>query len=192
MKRLDLTGFRKERLFVIGYSHSHRQPSGQMRAMWNVICDCGKELKCSTSNLTHGTSKSCGCYIADRRKKGMITPNPESAGLEQYNQTKNKALKRNKEFDLTYEQYKSIAIKDCHYCGAKPYEKYSQVKNSKKIKLNGIDRVNTKKGYTIANCVPCCGICNTMKMDRSLDEFLTKIAEIYKKCQLTRVEAPKA
>lgn len=182
MKRIDLTGTRKHRLLVIGYSHSHIQPSGQKRAMWDVVCDCGKKLKCSTSNLTHGTTKSCGCYIAERRAKGMITPNPESAGLEQYNQTKNKALKRNKTFDLTYEQYKEIATKDCQYCGAKPYEKYSQVKNSTKIKLNGIDRVDTKKGYTMENCVPCCGVCNTMKMDRSLDEFLTKISEIYQKC----------
>lgn len=182
MKRIDLTGQRKERLLITGFSHSHRQPSGQIRAVWNAICDCGKPVKISTSNFTHGETKSCGCYIADRRKKGMITPNPESAGLEQYNQTKNKALKRNKEFNLTYEQYKEIATKDCTYCGAPPYEKYSQVKNSAKIKLNGIDRVNTKKGYTIDNCVPCCGTCNTMKMDKSLEEFLTKISEIYKKC----------
>lgn len=190
MKRIDLTGTRKHRLLVIGYSHSHKQPSGQMRAMWDVVCDCGKKLKCSTSNLTHGTTKSCGCYVAELRKKGMIKLNPESAIEEQYRLTKGQAKKRNKEFNLDYEQYKQIAIKNCHYCGSKPYEKYSQVKNSKKIKLNGIDRVDAKKGYTIDNCVPCCGICNTMKMDRSLDEFFTKIAEIYTKCQLTNREAP--
>lgn len=189
MKRLELAGKKFYRLTVIKYSHSHIQPSGQKRAMWNVICDCGKELLISTANLTGGQTKSCGCYVAELRKKGMIKLNPESAIEEQYRLTKGQAKKRNKEFDLTYEQYKDIAIKDCHYCGSEPYEKYSQVKNSKKIKLNGIDRVNPKIGYTIGNCVPCCGICNTMKMDRSLDEFLSKITEIYTKCQLTKAEA---
>jgi hypothetical protein len=119
----------------------------------------------------------------------MIKLNPESAIEEQYRHTKGTAKKRKKPFHLTYEQYKEIAVKNCNYCGSEPYERYSQVKNSKKIKLNGIDRVNPKIGYTIGNCVPCCGTCNTMKMDRSLDEFLMKITEIYLKCQSTKAEA---
>jgi hypothetical protein len=188
MKRLDLAGKKFHRLTVLNYSHSHIQPSMQKRAIWNVICDCGKKFQISTANLTGGQTKSCGCYIAELRKKGMIKLNPESAIEEQYRLTKGQAKKRNKDFDLTYEQYKKIVIKDCHYCNAKPYQKYSQVKNSKKIKLNGIDRINTKIGYTIDNCVPCCGVCNTMKMDKSLDEFLTKIAEIYQKCHSTKAE----
>jgi len=189
MKRLELAGKKFHRLTVINYSHSHIQPSMQKRAIWNVICDCGKEFQISTANLTGGQTKSCGCYIAELRKKGMIKLNPESAIEEQYRLTRGQAKKRNKDFDLTYEQYKKIVINDCHYCGAEPYQKYSKVKNSKKIKLNGIDRINTKIGYTIDNCVPCCGVCNTMKMDKSLDEFLTKIAEIYQKCHLTKAEA---
>jgi hypothetical protein len=62
--------------------------------MWNVICDCGKELLISTANLTGGQTKSCGCYVAELRKKGMIKLNPESAIEEQYRLTKGQAKKR--------------------------------------------------------------------------------------------------
>jgi hypothetical protein len=189
MKRIDLTGKQFYRLTVTGYSHSHIQPSGQKRAIWDVVCSCGTKLKAPTSNLISNNTKSCGCYIDELRRKGMIKLNPESAIEEQYRHTKGTAKKRNKIFNLTYEQFKEISVKNCNYCGSEPYERYSQVKNSKKIKLNGIDRVNPKIGYTIGNCVPCCGTCNTMKMDRSLDEFLMKITEIYLKCQSTKAEA---
>ena len=52
MKRLDLTGTKIGELTVIGYSHSHVQPSGQKRAVWDVVCSCGIKKKISTANLT--------------------------------------------------------------------------------------------------------------------------------------------
>ena len=43
------------------------------------------------------------------------------------------------------------------------------------VRINGIDRINSDKGYTIDNCVPCCAQCNHMKLDYTTEEFLTKI-----------------
>ena len=43
----------------------------------------------------------------------------------------------------------------------------------------GIDRKDNNKGYTNDNCVPCCGFCNKMKMDHSIDEFYSQIIRIY-------------
>lgn len=182
MKRLDLANKKFGRLTVKNYSHSHRQPSGQMRAMWNVVCDCGKPVIISTANLTSGNTISCGCYVAELRKKGMIKTDPESMIKEHFSRYKSAARKRKKSFDLTYDQFKTICSKDCEYCGQSPKEKFTKVKNVVKIKLNGIDRVDNNLGYSIDNCVSSCGICNSMKMDRSQKEFLNKIMEIYQKC----------
>ncbi|HEC67150.1 MAG TPA: hypothetical protein ENI23_17875 [bacterium] len=42
----------------------------------------------------------------------------------------------------------------------------------------GLDRVDNKKGYELENCVPCCKICNSMKMTMDKDEFLKHIKRI--------------
>lgn len=49
----------------------------------------------------------------------------------------------------------------CHYCGEEPSEE-----------LNGIDRKDSNKGYSLDNVVPCCTKCNYMKNDRSESEFI--------------------
>lgn len=36
---------------------------------------------------------------------------------------------------------------------------------------NGIDRVDSKKGYVAGNVVTCCRNCNQAKSDKSIDEF---------------------
>jgi hypothetical protein len=77
-----------------------------------------------------------------------------------------------------YSVYKTCTKSDSGYhCG----EKHSNIlsikrKNiqSSEFQYNGIDRVDSSKGYYIDNCVPCCGICNTCKMDLTLDEFIKR------------------
>jgi hypothetical protein len=184
MKRLELAGSKFYRLTVLNYSHSHIQPSGQKRAMWNVICDCGKELQISTANLTSGKNKSCGCYINELRKQGMIKRSPDSEIASHFSKYKTSAKTRNKEFELTFDIFKDLVTKNCFYCDEPPANRYTKVGKIRKIKFNGIDRYNNKKGYTVENSVPCCGLCNRMKGESSVEEFFNKIIRIHKKCQL--------
>ena len=44
---------------------------------------------------------------------------------------------------------------------------------------NGLDRVDNEKGYTIDNVVPCCKHCNYAKRNRSVEEFIDWIAQVY-------------
>jgi hypothetical protein len=57
----------------------------------------------------------------------------------------------------------------CHYCGHKPGENE---------KLNGLDRVDPSGKYTDVNTVACCGVCNSMKLTFSVDEFLNGVRDI--------------
>lgn len=62
------------------------------------------------------------------------------------------AIKRNKDFLLQFDEFCNVVIKPCYYCD---YYKEDEV--------NGIDRLDNDKHYTLDNCVPCCEICNRMK-----------------------------
>lgn len=79
---------------------------------------------------------------------------------------KSNAKARGLSWELTDEQFLELVTKDCTYCG------HSQ-------KYNGIDRIDSSKGYTINNCVPCCTWCNVMKLNHSESEFLAHIRQIY-------------
>jgi hypothetical protein len=44
---------------------------------------------------------------------------------------------------------------------------------------NGLDRIDSNLGYVRSNVVPCCAVCNYMKQELSLSEFLDQVAKIH-------------
>jgi hypothetical protein len=66
-KRIDHTGTRFGRLFVIGYAHTLKG-----KTYWNCLCDCGVEVVLLGEHLKGGT-KSCGCLRKDTIKILMTT-----------------------------------------------------------------------------------------------------------------------
>ena len=75
---------------------------------------------------------------------------------------------RNIHFELTVDEYKSIAQNPCYYCGTV----------NEKRGFNGVDRVDNSIGYNTDNCVACCSMCNYMKGTISRDNFLRRIEHI--------------
>ena len=55
--KTNLVGVRFGRLVVTGLSH--REVGGFY--IWNCNCDCGGVSRVSTSNLSNGSTNSCGC-----------------------------------------------------------------------------------------------------------------------------------
>ena len=47
------------------------------------------------------------------------------------------------------------------------------------LKINGIDRVDSGKGYVINNVVPCCKYCNIAKGEMSREDFLKWVKRVY-------------
>ena len=89
--------------------------------------------------------------------------------IERYiHQYKNNAQRRNINFNLTNEEFISIISQPCYYCGIKPT----------KDKLIGIDRIDSSKDYIIENCVPCCEMCNKMKLNYSVSDWLNHMKKI--------------
>lgn len=64
-------------------------------------------------------------------------------------------------FEITQQQWDWLTRSPCYLCG---YQDAHGI---------GLDRVdNTVRKYSLENCRPCCGSCNSMKNEFSLQEFL--------------------
>ena len=182
--RFNLTGKRFGRLTVIEWI-ADPLPSKQVlhKGTWACVCDCGKTIYQSTNHLTSGHSESCGCLHDERltdynRKNGFLknkgVRTVEKIVLTMY---KRNSKKDNRVFLLSDEEALSIMRNPCSYCGdidlrTNPYSKESFL-------LNGIDRVDSSKGYEIGNVVPCCKKCNIAKHNYSKEDFLLMVKKIY-------------
>lgn len=76
------------------------------------------------------------------------------------------AAQRNLVVELTPEQHKELISKRCYLCGDLP--KY----------FHGIDRVDNDVGYIFENCRTCCKMCNFMKSNHTLEDFLRQCNKI--------------
>ncbi len=88
---------------------------------------------------------------------------------------KNNCRKRGRKFDLSYENFYSLAVRPCHYCGSPPQNKSRRKRTygDAVFYYNGIDRKDNGRGYHMDNLVPCCARCNGIKSDRlSYEEML--------------------
>lgn len=81
---------------------------------------------------------------------------------------KQSAKKRGYDFLLNPEDFTKLLGSKCHFCGV--------------TKANGIDRIDSKKGYIYGNVLPCCKICNFMKGVNSYSFFIKHIKKISKNC----------
>lgn len=93
------------------------------------------------------------------------------------------AAKREIPMNLTFDEFNNLIQQDCYYCGGKPYVHEGLLSRANKsepmLKHNGIDRLDSSKGYEVGNCVPCCFKCNRAKDTMTTDEFLLHITKIY-------------
>lgn len=105
-------------------------------------------------------------YLNNREKVLKTNSNYRTSLNYRYISYKNNAKHRNIDWSLTKEEFEILWNKDCHYCGAE-------------IATIGIDRVDSKIGYITSNIVPCCSICNTIKLDFTYTEFTQQIIKIY-------------
>lgn len=151
-------------------------------------CDCGNE-KVFWKQSAISKQKSCGCRID---AAGLFGKQRRSM-MFRFHSYKSGAKKRNFDWQLTYEQFVSIASKNCFYCNSEPKvwdcitgspSLQKESPNAKpedyKIKFNGIDRLNSKLGYTLENSVTCCTFCNRAKSDLNFNEFKKNLERTYK------------
>lgn len=142
----------------------------------NVKCVCGEHKSIKARSLINGTSTGCGrCGNRYTRTDAQLK---ETSVKNIYRDYKDNAKVRDYNFDLSLDEVKKLIYQKCFYCNSPP----SNAKKNKHtvVLYNGIDRLENTIGYHASNCVPCCSICNTMKLDHSASDFLEHIQKILK------------
>lgn len=108
-----------------------------------------------------------------------MTPE-EKSPHERYRFYQKRAESKGTVLEFTEEEFNEFTKQPCFYCGG-----YS---NSKKYEdqFCGIDRIDSNKGYSKDNCVPCCYTCNVMKMGLDVYDFLDKVENIHQNLDKTK------
>lgn len=158
---------------------------------WMARCDCGNIKEVRGSEAALGKVKSCGnCQyhtemLSDAATAGAKLRGWTKAVKLQHLRYIKSAIKRSIEWRLSPEEFLRITKQNCNYCKDAPrlYEgKFSKKGRTLKTFMNGIDRINSALGYVDGNVVPCCGVCNKMKMAMDESAFkiqVLKIAKVY-------------
>ncbi len=150
--------------------------------LWLCSCVCGKEVIRSGADLRRGHFKSCGC------RQGF-GGGPERTGLskvlkQHYNSYKSSKNGKILGFYLSESQFEELCRQNCTYCDRSPQYRHVKYRSSRNgplytgDNLSGIDRIDSKIGYTLENSAPCCGVCNNMKRDLSQVEFIEHVKSI--------------
>lgn len=172
MKTLNLTGRKFGHLTAIKDVGVEANKGGSH--IWLCKCNCGKMTKVRAGHLMQNQITGCGC----RRR----LPEGEAALNCLIDRYKRNAKNRNIEFILSKDDFREITKQECAYCGTSPdcvVRKDYNGFNGDYI-YNGIDRIDSKLGYTVENCVPCCARCNWMKNNIPKDDFIAHITKIYR------------
>ncbi len=164
---------------------------------FKCICDCGNIINMSGNRLNSGHTQSCGCLSTEVKSNRWKKTPGEAAWHRFFQSYKRGAKDRNYEFNLTFDQFKHITQQNCYYTNRppkrfnpylnknnQPYNKYlnkiPETVERAWIKVNGIDRKDNSKGYTLDNCVPCASDINWAKRAMNDKEFIQMAYEIVK------------
>jgi phosphopantetheine adenylyltransferase len=154
--------------YPIGYRQGKLTLTKREGKYYVLQCDCGTEKR-HQSMLP--TLRSCGCTRYEQR----VSYEDQTINFI-FHVMKNDVKRRKSElreapFTLTFEQFKELIFKPCVYCGAEKINQTKYQRGEGTLHWNGVDRVDSSKGYTIDNVVPCCKICNRAKGTKSVEEF---------------------
>lgn len=114
---------------------------------------------------------------ASARSKKWKANNPEKHAWSAYRAG---AKSRGLVWFLTFDQFCALRTAPCHFHGIVT------------AGGGGIDRLDSDLGYLPENCVPCCAVCNQMKMDLKLDVFLARCRAIAVRFPAPSSETPEA
>lgn len=148
---------------------------------WNCKCECGTLREVRGSHLRGGRSKDCGCGRKETvREMGYNRRKEGCTKTQKYKQYQKDAKSRGVSWDLTFDEFLSLASQNCNYCGSEPKNRHTNESKTEEFLYQGIDKIDPTTGYSIENCVPCCYQCNLSKNNYTLIEFLIWIESVYK------------
>lgn len=178
----DIVGQKFGRLTVLEYSHAERRKTWKQKACYHFYkceCDCGNITWASRPQLKQGRKKSCGCILLHHDWFPSRLPKGEAVFNRIFRSYKSHAKNKGIKFSLTKNQFRLLTKQNCYYCGVPPSQTYEKEVYNGGYTYNGIDRLESDKGYILENCVTCCIKCNRAKHVMSEQEFKDWINRVY-------------
>jgi len=139
--------------------------------VWRCVCECGKERRVRSVNLTNGTVKSCGCEDQRilRHKKGSFG----NIGGSYWSKIISRAKERGINFELSAEyawnlylvQNKKCALSGIPISFSEVYREYSNTAS--------LDRIDSSKGYIEGNVQWVHKHINQMKLNHDESYFIS-------------------
>lgn len=157
----------------------HDRPSNYSHNVWEFQCDCGVIKPIRVAHVVAGKTMSCGCLKKISKSRHLLT-DLQLVKRQLASQYHFGAKTRAYEIELTQDEIWNVSQNDCVYCGVSPSTEIHPQNRTTTYYYNGLDRVNNTVGYIRSNIVPCCFLCNRMKREMSVDEFLLHIQKICK------------
>ena len=94
------------------------------------------------------------------------------------------AKRKHIDWALSDDEVMRLMKQNCYYCGTIPTpsknKRYLAGSLNGDFPSNGLDRVDSQRGYTSDNVVPCCSSCNFMKRAMTISKFKQKVSKIYR------------
>jgi hypothetical protein len=95
-----------------------------------------------------------------------------------YESYKSRAAEDKREFNLSKRDFWRLTSQPCIVCGAPPAQGKSPRRNKNPYIYNGLDRLDSSKGYVLGNVAGCCGEHNRIKSDHSPERNFKHCLEV--------------
>jgi len=180
----DISGNKYGRLTVIDFSHKETKEydKSQNKYYWNCQCDCHGEnsiIVARSDSLKNGDIQSCGCLSKESNRNRKLKGYGEATYNSVIRAYKDGAKRKNIDFCLDNDYFFYLTQQDCFYCGRHPIRVRKSRNDNGDFLYNGIDRIDSSKGYTKDNCVSCCTICNIAKNNLDIKDFYEWVFRLY-------------
>lgn len=156
------------------------------RHLYKIKCNyCRYQYESTIENFKDVRKSGTSCRKCSniQNKEYNLLSMTEAQTSIVYSNYKSRAKLKNWDFYLSKEEFKNLIFSNCHYCNQEPNKfRMDKVKGNREhdaaFLSNGIDRLDSTKGYIQGNVVPCCEDCNKAKRNLSYDQFINLIRAI--------------
>lgn len=171
----DLTEQRFGKLVVV---RQGKRPNGKKYecVFWVCQCDCGAVKEVSSQALLNPKRPQRSCSVKCGHTRRL--DDTEAARRHLISRYRRLAKLRGREWKLTKDQFFRITKEFCYYCGIEPSQLEFAGDGRSGYTYNGLDRLDSLKGYVEGNVVACCRRCNTAKNNQTIEEFYSWIDRI--------------